>query len=265
MNELLLSELESDKKELLPAIALIEKVIFSTQSDLTALAPIIDDCRLAIAEHKGALEQVERFINELYVEQLFIDNPRDFWSSLSFFIEPAILHREMSPMLKAIIIRHIAMACGFETDIVFVPKKAMVRIICDDVFAIIFDPVTGESLNGFELDEKLEEIDNDPNRQQLDVMSNKDVIAQYLSLLKTTLIRELNHDCALKCVDILLALKPDDPQERRDRGFLLQQLDCFKVAYDDYRFFIDQCPQDPMAQLLKIQLENINVTDTVFH
>jgi regulator of sirC expression with transglutaminase-like and TPR domain len=64
---------------------------------------------------------------------------------------------------------------------------------------------------------------------------------------------------------LLLSLNPDDPLQRRDRGFLLHQLDCFKVAVDDYRYFVEQCPTDPAAQLLKIQLENITLTEPTFH
>jgi len=72
-------------------------------------------------------------------------------------------------------------------------------------------------------------------------------------------------DQALKCVDLLIELRPEDPFERRDRGFLLHQLDCFKVAYDDYQYFVEQCPKDPAAQLLKMQLEKITVVDNVLH
>ena len=60
-------------------------------------------------------------------------------------------------------------------------------------------------------------------------------------------------------------LNPNDPFERRDRGFLLHQLDCFKVAYDDYQYFVEQCPKDPAAQLLKLQLDKISISDTILH
>jgi regulator of sirC expression with transglutaminase-like and TPR domain len=78
-------------------------------------------------------------------------------------------------------------------------------------------------------------------------------------------MRTQQFDKALKCVDLLLSLKPNDPLQRRDRGFLLHQLDCFKVAVDDYKYFVEKCPKDPTAQILKAQLKKINLTETVFH
>lgn len=266
MNELLLSELQSDQNDILQSIILIEELIFSCRErELDSLNRVIANCQAVVDQKEDPLEKSEQFINELFIEQLFIDNAKSTWSSSSFFIESAVANRDISPVLKAILIEHIALECGLDIDIVFVPDKPMLRIVCDDLFAIVFEPVTGESLNGFDLDKKLEDVDANPYKQQLNVMSKKELLSSYLTSLKGALIRESKFDDALKCVDILLCLTPDDPIERRDRGFLLHQLDCFKVAYDDYRFFVEQCPKDPAAMLLKSQLDNINIMDTTLH
>ena len=141
----------------------------------------------------------------------------------------------------------------------------MLRIICDDSYAIILDPVTGESLNWHELDTRMSEISGDPFEVTLDIMKQESLVLEHITSLKAAFIREQAYDNALKCVDMLLALNPNDPFERRDRGFLLHQLDCFKVAYDDYQYFVEQCPKDPAAQLLKLQLDKISIADTILH
>lgn len=266
MNELLVSELQSEKVDLIEALALVEKFIFATPNiSLDLINEIAKQCQESIEGVDEPLEQASHLINELFIEHIFIENEIDTWPSLSFKINESVDNRMIAPMLKAVIIRHIIAQCGFETDVVFVPEKPMIRIVCDEVYAIVFDPVTGESLNGFELDQKLEEVDADPYRQQLTEMNGEAVVIKYLTSLKAALIREGKFDQALKCVDILLAMRPDDPLERRDRGFLLHQLDCFKVAYDDYRYFVEQCPKDPAAKLLKLQLDNIDIQQTILH
>jgi len=171
----------------------------------------------------------------------------------------------MSPMVKAVLVCEIINACGFVTDLVFVPTKVMVRLCCDEQHAIIFDAVTGESLDWHELDLRLDELDGDPSQHEIASMNRQAILIEHLTALKNALIRDLAFDKALLCVDLLLSLNPDDPLQRRDRGFLLHQLDCFKVAVDDYRYFVEQCPKDPAAQLLKIQLENITLTEPTFH
>jgi len=268
MNDLLMSEITSDSKSVLQKVLLIERIIFSITDETKSnnvLNNIVEQCQLALEEFDEPLEKAERMINELYVEHLLLEPKRDFWPLFAFKIEDALAYTMVSPVLKVILIRYIIEQCGFDTDIVFVPEKAMIRISCDDLYAIIFDPITGESLNWQELAIRLDEQDGDPNQQELHLINDDDLFFNYLTALKNALIKEKNFDKALVCVDILLALRPNDPFERRDRGFLLHQLDCFKVAYDDYRFFVEQCPKDPAAQLLKVQLDKINIFDAVLH
>ncbi|MGB1198741.1 MAG: tetratricopeptide repeat protein [Thalassotalea sp.] len=266
MNDLLLSEISAPRRGILNQISLLEHAIFGDTSDIDkALEPVIESCREALSECDNSMDKAEVFINEIFVAQLFIDNTRPLWPVLSYQIASSINYKVIAPVVKAAVIQHLANACELETDIVYLPEKVMVRILCDDVYSIIFDPINGESLNWEELEQGLDELGGDPSRLSLGPMEQESIVVEYLTGLKSSLISEKYFEKALKCVDLLLSMRPDDPFERRDRGFLLHQLDCFKVAYDDYQYFVTQCPKDPAAQLLKLQLDNISVRDTVLH
>lgn len=266
MNDLLLSEIKSEQNEPLQTFLLLEEYIFgSNDSGVSELDYLVKLCQEETDKVKEPIEKAEVLINTLFVDQLFIDKRLPVWPTIAHQLSPALSHKLISPTLKAILIAHIANACDCKTDIVFVPEKAMIRIVCDEHYAIIFDPVTGESLNWHELDARMSEISGDPFEIQMDVMKSESLVLEHITSLKTAFIREQAYDNALKCVDMLLALNPNDPFERRDRGFLLHQLDCFKVAYDDYQYFVEQCPKDPAAQLLKLQLDKISISDTILH
>jgi regulator of sirC expression with transglutaminase-like and TPR domain len=266
MNELLFSELNDDDKSLIEAFVLIEEVVFGhSDFEPTNLSNIVEQCSALISDTEEYLEKAEQLINELFIGQLFIDNQRDFWPVTAHKLKSGIDFKLMSPALKSVVLCHIFRLCGFDTDVVFVPKKNMIRVVCDDLYAIVFDPITGESLNWHELDLCMDDLDGDPQAHQIEEISRLSLIVKHVSSLKNALIREGQFPEALKCVDILIALRPEDPFERRDRGFLLHQLDCFKVAYDDYQYFVDNCPKDPAAQLLKMQLDKITIADTVLH
>lgn len=266
MNDLLLSEIKSEKSDLLHTFLLLEEYIFGvTTFSINELDELIHFCQSETDHIEEPIERAEVLINLLFIDQLFIDEQQHNWPVASHQLSVALAHKRISPTLKAILIAHIANACDCRTDIVFVPKKAMIRIVCDDQYAIIFDPVTGESLNFHELDVRMSEISGDPFEIQLDVMKKESLVLEHVTSLKTAFIREQDYSKALICVDMLLALNPDDPFERRDRGFLLHQLDCFKVAYDDHQYFVEQCPKDPAAQLLKMQLDKISTSDTLLH
>jgi regulator of sirC expression with transglutaminase-like and TPR domain len=278
MNTLLLAELKSDEKDLLETLVLLEEYIFQevvckpiknnmTEMDqsLDSLEKIIEQCQAVIAEIESPLEQAEVLLNELYYQHLFIDNHKSVWPLDSFKVATGLNQRLMSPIVKAVLICEIINACGFVSDLVFVPTKVMVRLCCDEQHAIIFDAITGESLDWHELDLRLDDLEGDPSQHEIASMNRQAILVEHLSALKNALIRELAFDKALLCVDLLLSLNPDDPLQRRDRGFLLHQLECFKVAVDDYRYFVEQCPKDPAAQLLKIQLDNITLNEPTIH
>ncbi len=275
MNTVLLSELKSEEKDLLQVLVLLEEYIFNLdqteqqidiiESSFDGLETIIEQCQAVIAEIESPLDQAEILLNELFYQHLFIDNHKTNWPINSFKIAPSLNQRLMSPIVKAVLVCEIISACGFSTDLVFVPNKVMVRICCDEQHAIVFDAVTGESLDWHELDLRLDELNGDPSQHELDRMSRQVILVEYLSSLKNALIYEKAFEKALLCVDLLLSFNPDDPLQRRERGFLLHQLDCFKVAVDDYRYFVEKCPKDPAAQLLKIQLDNITLSDPTFH
>ncbi|GHE85161.1 tetratricopeptide repeat protein [Thalassotalea profundi] len=266
MNDLLLSEINAPRRSLLNQLSLLETSIFGQSTDINkALAPLIDSCSLAMNDHENSMDRAEVFINEIFISQLLIDNSRALWPVLSYRIAESVNFKVIAPVVKAAVIQYVANKCELETEIVYLPEKVMIRILCDDIYSIIFDPITGESLNWQELEQGLDDLGGDPSRMQLIPMEQESIVVEYLTGLKNSLINESSFEKALKCVDLLLSMRPDDPFERRDRGFLLHQLDCFKVAYDDYQYFVAQCPKDPAAQLLKLQLDNISVKDTVLH
>lgn len=278
MNELLISEIKSEEKELLQKLILIEEAVFGDRifnqqvitkttpdTSLDALETIISQCVAVINEIESPVERAESLLNELYFQHLFIDCIRPSWPLSSYNVAKGLKQRLMSPIVKGAIVTEIISACGFDADLVFVPNKIMVRVCCDEQYAIIFDSVTGESLDWTELDIRLDELSGDPGEDNLKAVSDKIAIVEYLVSLKNALIREQAFDKALKCIDIILSLNPDDPILRRDRGYLLHQLDCFKVAVDDYRYFVEQCPQDPAAKILKIQLDKIEVDNNTLH
>ncbi|WP_448552637.1 SirB1 family protein [Thalassotalea montiporae] len=265
MNDLLLSEINTEREDLLRAVMLVEEFIFEHKS---SVLPLIDEmveyCEQELADIEEPLAQAEHFINLLFLDLLFIEKKRNSWPVPALKLAEAVSHREIHPVLKAVVFKTIGEQCGFEIDLVFVPEKVMLRLICDQQFAIIFDPLNGESLNWEELDTRLDELPQEPS-EYLESMDTKAVLVEYLSALKNALIDAQQYTEALRCVDVLITLKPDDPFQRRDRGFLLHQLDCFKVAYDDYQYFVNECPQDPAAQILKIQLDNIKISNTILH
>lgn len=143
MKELLVNELTDSNIDLLDAIGLIEKTLLTHHSETAALEGLVAMAKTAIAEQENPLEQAELLLNHVFIEQLFLDHNRAHWPLDSFVIDKGIEGRKLSPTLKAIVMCYVINQCDLTADIIVLPKQAFVRIVCNEVYAIIFDPVTG--------------------------------------------------------------------------------------------------------------------------
>lgn len=99
----------------------------------------------------------------------------------------------------------------------------------------------------------------------LAIADSMDLIGRFRQLAKNALIREERNGEALRYISHLVGVNPEDPYEIRDRGLVLAQLGCYHVAKEDFEYFIEQCPQDPTAILLKTRVEEFQQDSYLFH
>lgn len=77
------------------------------------------------------------------------------------------------------------------------------------------------------------------------------------AVFKMALTREKKYEETLRVIEYRLACSPEDPYEIRDRGMVLASMDCYQAAYEDLSYFIDQCPEDPSAVMLKLEMKGL--------
>ena len=90
-------------------------------------------------------------------------------------------------------------------------------------------------------------------------------ILWFLISLKQACLLEQRFEHALVFNQLLLDILPNDPQQRMERGFVLQQLECFKGASDDFSFFVDNCPDDPNSDVLKMHIRALEQQTNIYH
>lgn len=148
------------------------------------------------------------------------------------------------------------------------PTQFLLKVNWPDARPVYINPFDGEYVSEKTLQAWLIGHDGPLAKltaEHLESTDNPTVIGRWLAIIKSALLREERYTLALKCTDLALKFVPDDPYEIRDRGFIYQQLDCHQIARTDYEFFIDQCPEDPAAELLKAQLKALNEAPITIH
>lgn len=212
------------------------------------------------------LEEEQRFrqlVGLFYTDLAFSGNEQDFFASKYSLLNEVIDYRTGIPVTLSILFCYIAEQHGFNVCGVNFPGHFIVRYQASAERALFIDPLNGKFLSWQELESLYFSILGDLDEEEmpceaLDAADTEEIVVRLLNNLKAAFIREEKYQQALATVELLVALRPDDPYERRDRGYLLHQLECPQVAMADYQFFIQKCPQDPAAQLLKIQLRHLS-------
>ena len=221
----------------------------------------------------GALSEQNKFrrlVHHFYRVLAFSGNKQDFFASKYSLINQVIDFRTGIPVSLSIIFNHIATQLGFKVTGVNFPGHFLIRYDLDDARSFFIDPLSGQFLNYASLQALyssiLESAEGDEMPEDaLNPATLRESIVRILNNLKASFIREKNFHKALLSVELLVYLQPDDPYTRRDRGFLLHQLDCEYFAVADYQYFIEHCPQDPSAQLLKLQIKKLQPGTHVVH
>ncbi|GAA0356173.1 SirB1 family protein [Bowmanella denitrificans] len=212
------------------------------------------------------------FLHFFYKELAFGQGP-DIHASNMVRMDQVLAYRSGGSICLGLLFCYMGRQLGFELTEINFPGHFLISRQKGALRRQFIDPLNGKILNWQQvealyhtlLDDMHEEDDESQLANWLQPGSCRDIVVRLLNNLKATFIQEQRFEQAWQASDLLVQLCPDDPYERRDRGFLLQQLDCPGGALADYRYYISQCPRDPAAQLLKMQLKHFTQEFVVLH
>ncbi|CAL4319912.1 UPF0162 protein YchA [Buchnera aphidicola (Thelaxes suberi)] len=133
---------------------------------------------------------------------------------------------------------------------------------------ILINPVNGEFLNKETLDLWLKgSVSPTTTLKEEDLKYSENIVVLHKILhnLKLALIEEKNMILALKISNFLIQIKENDPYEIRDRGLIYAHLECNRIAISDLTYFIEKCPDDPVAEIIRMQIHLIKKKSIVLH
>ncbi|CAG8998092.1 MAG: hypothetical protein CENE_00023 [Candidatus Celerinatantimonas neptuna] len=210
--------------------------------------------------------RLEQLVTLVYQKLSFCGNWKNFFKSDNVYLDKVIENRMGTSASLALVISYFAKKFDLKVDMLNIPGCFVLCFQADKSY--YFDPFSGEFLSLHEVELKLRGYKGDLARlgpEYLQPLTQQEILIRWLSALKSALIREDQYEVALRVSQALLRFNPEDPHEMRDRGFLFQQLDCANVAIHDYEYFIEKCPKDPVADLLKIQIRSLAQEPTTIH
>ncbi|PKB84036.1 MAG: hypothetical protein BZY88_00980 [SAR202 cluster bacterium Io17-Chloro-G9] len=96
----------------------------------------------------------------------------------------------------------------------------------------------------------------------LDPVGNREILSRVLRNLKGIYRQGEDHPRLLKVEELLVALRPDEPRERRDRGMVHLALNHWRQAREDLQFFLDAAmPGEDRAAITHLMAEISRLQD----
>jgi len=213
----------------------------------------------------GALRW-EALVSRFYGELGFGGDWRAFYTLEHSLLDRVLLRRQGIPVTLGILLIHLARRLGLAVAGICFPGHFLLRLAGE--LPVYFDPFEGRPLSRAELQLRLRGALGDLAKleaKHLKPASQREILQRLINVSKSAALAQQAHPEALRSCELLLTLDPDDPYERRDRGFIYEQLDCPHQAAEDFRHFIKHCPADPLADLLKGQVSRLVERPLVIH
>lgn len=219
-------------------------------------------------------ERIEQLLAFLYQEQGFQCHPAEYFYTDNLLLHKVLRSQRGMPVSLGAILLYLASVLELPLYPVNFPTQLVIRAeIVNEKGrkeTRFINPWDGSPLSFEKMEKWLEGemgFGVELNREFLRIANSAELLERLETVFKMALTREGKYPEALRLIEYRLIFEPEDPYEIRDRGMVLASMDCFQAAYDDLSYFIDQCPDDPSAKMLKLEMVGLEKQSrsSVFH
>ncbi|OMQ27306.1 MULTISPECIES: invasion regulator SirB1 [Serratia] len=266
-----IADFEFNSSPLSDGVILVSQAIrrdFPAADVARRLQQLADEARAAIPDDLNQEQQLDALI-ELFFKTWGFGGARGVYRlSDAIWLDKVLEARQGTPVSLGTIFLYIAQQIDLPLMPVIFPTQLILRADWLDEEMWLINPLNGETLNEHQLEVWLKgnlglgaELEDD----DLDESEHVLVVRKMLDTLKAALMEEKQMELALRASEAVLSFDPDDPYEIRDRGLIYAQLECNHIAISDLNYFVEQCPEDPVSEVIKIQIHAIELKQVTLH
>jgi regulator of sirC expression with transglutaminase-like and TPR domain len=188
----------------------------------------------------------------------FRGNQEQYDDLRNSFLDQVLVRRRGLPITLSILYVEIARQLGLEAYGIGFPGHFLAKVVGtgDTSSEIIVDAFFGRVLSLDDCMERLraatgEHVPFDP--EWVRPATAHEIWIRMLNNLKLLYLRQGDGLSALGCFDRILLLDPTAAHEMRDRGLLLERLDCIHAAVEDLTAYLDLAKHSEDASAIRMR------------
>ncbi|QCI15865.1 invasion regulator SirB1 [Buchnera aphidicola] len=266
-----LSNINFSKLSLFESIMIAFQAIrkdFPTNSVLSELKNRTKEAKSYISSEHEPKKKLEKLLELFYINWNFGSASGVYKLSDVLWIDNVLKTRQGTAVSLGILFLHIAQELKLPLNPVVFPTQLILRADWLNKKKWLINPFNGDILDQHTLEVWLKgNISPTAELYENDLYTAESitVIRKMLDTLKSALMEEKKMELALNVTNLLLHIDPNDPYEIRDRGLIYAQLECNHVALTDLIYFVEHCPEDPISEIIKVQIHSIEKKKITLH
>ena len=219
--------------------------------------------KIKIGETKNPTYIISMLNEYLFDELGFHGAEEDYYDPGNSFLNTVLDKKTGIPITISIIYAEVAKNIGLDLQIVGFPGHVIVKYKNE----IILDPFyRGRLLTVEDLEEILDRNFGDGVEfvpEYLNEATTEQLLTRLLRNLKNAYTQSYAYDNAMKCTDMILGMRPESPEEIRDKGILEERLLRYDRALPLLNKYLELQPEaddaDFILELIKSVREKSNL------
>jgi regulator of sirC expression with transglutaminase-like and TPR domain len=209
--------------------------------ELRQLEGWAEELRSRLGPDLNNLQKLARLRSFVFDDLGFRGDRRDYYSPSNSLLHQVMKRRRGIPLTLSIVFMELGWRIGIPFEGVAFPGHFLVRLP-GEPRDLLLDPYK-RGMMVHEEDCRQMLLESTGGRMSYDPaltasVGKRDMVARLLHNLKGAYLRAGDDAQALAAVERLLVLKPDDPEEIRDRGLLLFRMQKYGAALDSLNAYL---------------------------
>jgi len=234
----------------------------------------LEEMSAAIQHRTSADQDVQtrvRQLNQYFYEELgFAGDKQDYYSPDNSLLNLVIDRRRGIPISLAVIYLKFAGVIGLDAFGIAFPGHYLVGVHAEED-DMILDPFDhGRQLDHNQLRNMLQQLthvhaDEIVLEKNLLPAAKSESVVRMLRNLKQIYIEAQKVELSLTCIEMILSIMPEAPDELRDRGMIYQHIEYTQGAINDLTHYLKLVPDAEERNVIEALLESLQTQRKSLH
>jgi regulator of sirC expression with transglutaminase-like and TPR domain len=234
------------------------------------LAAMVVGIRGRIGGEMDEQARIQQLNAYFYGELGFAGDKQDYYLPDNSLLNQVIERRRGIPITLAVIYIRLAEAIGLDAYGIGFPGHYLVGVHAEHA-EIILDPFDhGHTLNHGQLRNMLQQLTHDHAddivlERNLLPAAKSETVVRMLRNLKQIYIEAQKVELALACIEMILSILPESPDELRDRGMIYQHIEYTQGAISDLTHYLKLVPDAEERNVIEALLDSLQTQHKSLH